>query len=181
VRICYEGAVYEQSEMRTLADRAVYACGRMVDGYPTSAAMSVPRESLVAVGTLDPTTSEVVLTDDQSAAAVAEWLETPRLDPSELQPGLEHPLTVRRLADADLHLVVTGGLALALIRRSVLHREEREWAVVWALLQLATGAKIDGNKRLRRRLADFRSIRHLRDSLAWTGADPAQGYTSLAY
>lgn len=77
VRIYYEGAVYEQSEMRTLADRAVYACGRMVDGYPTSAALSVPRESLIAVGTFDPTTSEIVLTGDQSAAAVAEWLETP--------------------------------------------------------------------------------------------------------
>jgi hypothetical protein len=48
--------------MRTLADRVVYACGRMVDGYPTSAAMSVPRESLIAVGTFDPTTSEIILT-----------------------------------------------------------------------------------------------------------------------
>lgn len=79
-RIYYEGAVYEQIEMRTLADRAVYACGRMVDGYPTSqlsAAMSVPRESLIAVGAFDPTTSESILTGYQSAAVVAEWLETP--------------------------------------------------------------------------------------------------------
>lgn len=75
VHIYYEGAVYGQSEMRTLADRAVYACGRMVDSYPTAAAMAVPREALVAVGTLDRTTSEIILTGDQSAAAVAEWLE----------------------------------------------------------------------------------------------------------
>lgn len=54
VRIYYEGAIHGQSEMRTLADRAVYACGRMVDNYPTAAAMSVPREALVAVGTFDP-------------------------------------------------------------------------------------------------------------------------------
>lgn len=153
VRIYYEGAVYEQSEMRTLADRAVYACGRMVEGYPTAAAMSVPREALVAVGTFDPTTSEIVLTGDQSAAAVAEWLEAPRLDPSELRPGLEHPLTVKKLAEPEINVVVNGGLALALITRSGLRREEGEWispdgrrtsaiaeAVLWALLQIAAGA-----------------------------------------
>jgi hypothetical protein len=153
VRIYYEGAVYGQSEMRTLADRAVYACGRMVDGYPTAAAMSVPREALVAVGTFDPTTSEIVLTGDHSAAAVAEWLETPRLDPSELRPGLEHPLTVRKLAEPEINVVVNGGLAVALIHRSGLRREEGEWvspdgrrtaaiaeAVLWALLRIGTGA-----------------------------------------
>jgi hypothetical protein len=154
VRIYFEGAVYEQSEMRTLADRAVYACGRMVDGYPTTAAMSVPREALVAVGTFDPTTSEIVLTGDQSAAAVAEWLETPRLDPSELRPGLEHPLTVRKLAEPEINVVVNGGLALALITRSGLRQEEGAWvspdgrrtsaiaeAVLWALLRIATGTE----------------------------------------
>jgi hypothetical protein len=153
VRIYYEGAVYEQSEMRTLADRAVYACGRMVDGYPTAAAMSVPREALVAVGTFDPATSVIVLTGDQSAAVVAEWLETSRLDPSELRPGLEHPLTVRKLAEPEINVVVNGGLALALIHRSGLRREEGEWvspdgrrtaaiaeAVLWALLRIGTGA-----------------------------------------
>ena len=63
--------------MRTFADRAVYACGRMVDSYPTAAAMLVPRDALVAVGTFDPSTSEIVLTGDQSAAVVAEWLDMP--------------------------------------------------------------------------------------------------------
>jgi hypothetical protein len=153
VRIYYEGAVYEQSEMRTLADRAVYACGRMVDGYPTAAVRSIPREALVAVGTFDPTTSEIALTGDQSAAAVAEWLDAPRLDPSELRPGLEHPLTVRRLADPEINVALNGDLALALIRRSGICREESEWvgpdgrrtsaiaeAVLWALLRIAAGA-----------------------------------------
>lgn len=101
--------------MRTLADRAVYACGRMVDDYPTAAAMSVPRAALVAVGTFDSSTSEIVLTGDQSAAAVAEWLDMPQLDPAELRPGLEHPLTVRKLADPEINVVVNGDLALALI------------------------------------------------------------------
>jgi hypothetical protein len=117
--------------------------------------MSVPREAPVAVGTFDPTTSEIFLTGDQSAAAVAEWLDMPRLDSSELRPGLEHPLRVRKLADADIPLVVTGGLALALIRRSGLRWKKASGsvltpdgrrtsavaeAVVWALLQLATEA-----------------------------------------
>jgi hypothetical protein len=101
----------------------------------------------------DPTTSEIVLTGDQSAAAVAEWLEAPRLDPSELRPGLEHPLTVRKLAEPEINVVVNGGLALALITRSGLRREEGEWvspdgrrtsaiaeAVLWALLRIATRA-----------------------------------------
>jgi hypothetical protein len=153
VRIYYEGAVYGQSEMRTLTDRAVYACGRMVDNYPTAAAMSVPRDALVAVGTFDPSTSEIILTGDQSAAAVAEWLDMPQLDPAELRRGLEHPLTVRKLADPEIKVVVSGDLALALIRRSGLRREEGEWispdgrstaaiaeAVLWALLQIAAEA-----------------------------------------
>ena len=136
VRIYYEGAIHGQSEMRTLADRAVYACGRMVDNYPTTAAMSVPREALVAVGTFDPSASEIVLTGDQSAAAVAEWLDMPQLDPAELRRGLEHPLTVRRLADPEINVALNGDLALALIRRTAAIAE----AVLWALLRIAAGA-----------------------------------------
>jgi hypothetical protein len=139
--------------MRTLADRAVYACGRMVDEYPTAAAMSVPRDALVVVGTFDPDSGEIVLTGEHSVAAVAEWLAMPQLDPSELRRGLEHPLTVRKLADPEIKVVVNGDLALALIRRSGLRREDGGWvspdgrrttaiaeAVLLALLQLATGA-----------------------------------------
>jgi hypothetical protein len=47
----------------------------------------------------------------------------PQLDPSELRRGLEHPLTVRRLADPEINV------ALALIRCSGLRREEGEWVV----------------------------------------------------
>ena len=61
-------------------------------------------------------------------------------------------LTVRRLADPEINIALNGDLALALIRRSGLHREEGEWvgpdgrrtgaiaeAVLWALLRIATG------------------------------------------
>jgi hypothetical protein len=108
----------------------------------------------LAVGTFDPTTSEILLTGDQSAAAVAEWLDMRQLDPSELRPGLEHPLTVRKLADPEVKVVVDGSLALELIRHSGLHREESEWvspdgrrtaaiaeAVLWSTLRIATRAE----------------------------------------
>ena len=68
------------------------------------------------------------------------------------RPGLEHPLTVRKLAEPEINVVVNGGLALALIRRSGLRREEDAWvspdgqrttaiaeAVLWALLRIAAG------------------------------------------
>lgn len=53
--------------------------------------MSVPREAMVAVRSFDPTTSEIILTGDQSAAAVAEWLETPSSIPLNFALDIEHP------------------------------------------------------------------------------------------
>ena len=60
---------------------------------------------------------------------------------------------MRKLADPEISVLVNGDLALALIRRSGLRREEGEWispdgrrtaavaeAVLWALLQIAAGA-----------------------------------------
>lgn len=60
---------------------------------------------------------------------------------------------MRRLADPEINVVVNGDLALALISRSGLRREESDWvspdgrrtaaiaeAVLWALLRIAAGA-----------------------------------------
>lgn len=87
VRIYFEGAVHGQTEMQTFADRAVYACGRLVQRYPTIAARLVPRDALIAVGTFEQSIGEVVLTGPHSAALVAEWLDSPGLDPVELRRG----------------------------------------------------------------------------------------------
>ncbi len=78
----------------------------------------------------------------------------PQFDPAELRRGLEHPLTVRRLADPEINVALNGDLSLALIRRSGLRREEGEWVgpegrrtaaiaevVLWALLRIAAGAE----------------------------------------
>lgn len=60
---------------------------------------------------------------------------------------------MRKLAEPEINVVVNGGLAVALIHRSGLRREEGEWvspdgrrtaaiaeAVLWALLRIGTGA-----------------------------------------
>ena len=54
VRIYYEGARYGQVNMRTLAERAVHACGRLQQSYPTVAARVVPRDALTVVGPFHP-------------------------------------------------------------------------------------------------------------------------------
>lgn len=54
VAIYYEGALYGQVGMRSLADRVFYAHGRMRERYPTLASRVVPREALVVVGIFDP-------------------------------------------------------------------------------------------------------------------------------
>ena len=78
------------------------------------------------------------------------WLGLPQLDPTALRRGLEHPLTVRRLAEPEINIALNGDRALALIRRGGLHHEGGEWvgpegqrtaataeAVLWALLRIA--------------------------------------------
>lgn len=60
---------------------------------------------------------------------------------------------MRKLAEPEINVIVNGGLALALIQRSGLRREEGEWispdgrrtaataeAVLWVLLRIGTGA-----------------------------------------
>jgi hypothetical protein len=85
VSIHFEGALYGQVNMVTLADRAACAHGRLREAYPTLARRRVPREALVAVGTFEEAGGRIVLTGDRSAAAVARWLGAPTLDPAELR------------------------------------------------------------------------------------------------
>jgi hypothetical protein len=91
VRVYFEGAIYGQVNMGTLADRAAHAYGRLRDDAPTVAARLVPREALVAVGTFDPRTGRILLAGDKSIAAVATWLGTIGLVPAELRPSRQSP------------------------------------------------------------------------------------------
>jgi len=154
VRISFEGAIYDQSEMRTLADRAAHAYGRLRDRYPTAGARVVPRGALVAVGTFEESRGRITLTGEQSAAAVAGWLGVPVLDPAELrrgQPRALGPAEAARLVP-DIEVAVTRSLAIALVERASLRREGQRWiapdgrhtstsalqeALLWALVLIA--------------------------------------------
>lgn len=84
VKIYYEGALHRQANMKTLADRALHAAGRLEQDYPTVARRVVPREALVAVGTFDPSQGRILLTGPHSEREVARWLGAAELDPAEL-------------------------------------------------------------------------------------------------
>ncbi len=153
VRIYFEGALYGQVNMVTLADRAVHAHGHLRERYPTIAKRMVPRGALVAVGTFDEAAGRIILTGDQSAAAVATWLGVPALDPAELRrselPRVGAAELAARLAP-DIRADVNRALAAALIRRAGFRREGEEWvapdggrtsadaeALAWALVAIA--------------------------------------------
>jgi hypothetical protein len=81
VEVYFEGAIFGQENMRTLADRATHAAGRMLERYATTAARIVPRDALLAVGTFDFREGRIRLTGSDSERAVATWLGTPQLTP----------------------------------------------------------------------------------------------------
>lgn len=153
VRIYFEGALYDQVNMVTLADRAVHAYGRLRERYPTLAKRMVPRSALVAVGTFDEAGGRIILTGEQSASAVANWLGVPTLDPAELRrstlPVMSAAEVAARLVP-DIRADVNRALAAALIRRAGFGREGGEWiapdgrrtsadaeALNWALVVIA--------------------------------------------
>jgi hypothetical protein len=153
VRIYFEGALYEQSNVVTLADRAVHACERLRDRYPTLAKRMVPRSALVVVGTFDEVGGRIILTGEQSASAVATWLGVPTLDPAELRrstPPRVHAAELAARLAPDIRTEVNRALAAALIRRAGFRRESEEWvapdgrrtpadaeALNWALVAIA--------------------------------------------
>jgi hypothetical protein len=107
VTIYFEGAIFGQENMRTLADRARNAAGRMVEQYPTTAMRVVPRDASAVVGTFDLREARIMLTGPGSERAVAEWLGVIRLDPAELMPG-DTGSARRAVAQAPTDLAVAS-------------------------------------------------------------------------
>jgi hypothetical protein len=153
VEVYFEGAIFGQQNMRTLADRATHAAGRMLERYATTAARIVPRDALLAVGTFDFRKGQITLTGADSERAVAAWLGTPRLDPAELAqtPGQRSTgPDVAQLAP-DVAVTVNQSLGEALIERAGISRDgEDRWvdgegrrtsaiseALIWALVLIA--------------------------------------------
>jgi hypothetical protein len=155
VTIYFEGAIYDQQNVRTLADRAKHAAGRMVEEYPTTAMRVVPRDALVVVGTFDLREGRILLTGPHSERAVADWLGSPRLNPAELRPSTEHEATIGRAAHAQVDsnfaaAPVEPGLLRSLMERGGVRPDGEEWvasdgrrtvavgdALLWALESIA--------------------------------------------
>ncbi|HEX4669296.1 MAG TPA: hypothetical protein VH275_04895 [Solirubrobacterales bacterium] len=142
--VYFEGTIYDHENVRTLADRATQAAGRLVERYPTVARRVVSRDALTAVGSFDLGRRRIILTGPHSERAVAEWLGTVRLDPAELRPS---PGAIGAgMATVD------AGLLHELMRRGGVRAEGHEWvtsdgrrtsavgdALLWALENIAQG------------------------------------------
>jgi hypothetical protein len=150
VKIYFEGSIYGAPQnVRTLADRARHAAGRMVEEYPTAAMRVVPRDALVAVGTFDLRSGRIMLTGPQSERAVADWLGMPQLDPTELRPtGVGRPVVPSAVA------AIEPGLLRDLMERGGVRPDGDEWvasdgrrtaavgdALLWALESIAHGTR----------------------------------------
>jgi len=149
VEVYFEGAIFGQENMRTLADRATQAAGRMLERYATTATRIIPRDALLAVGTFDFDRGRIRLTGSDSERAVAAWLGTLRLDPAELAQGARGRRTAAHAG--DVAVAVNRSLAEALIERAVIARgADGAWvdadgrrtsaiagALVWALVAIA--------------------------------------------
>jgi hypothetical protein len=152
--IYFEGAIYGQENMRTLADRTTHAAGRMLEGYATVATRLVPRDAVIAVGTFDFRAGRINLTGPGSERAVAAWLGTLRLEPSELAQTAKHAPSPADMAHLvpDIPVTVNRSLGEALIERAGIGRDgEGSWlaadgrrtstiseALLWALARIAS-------------------------------------------
>ncbi|HEU5105198.1 MAG TPA: hypothetical protein VFU11_05110 [Solirubrobacterales bacterium] len=87
VHVYFEGNRFGAVNIKTLADRALHAAGRLLQDYPTTAQMEVSRESLLAVGSFDYSGVRIVLTGPESRREVARWLSLAEFDPAELERG----------------------------------------------------------------------------------------------
>lgn len=155
VEIYFEGAIFGQENMRSLAERATHAAGRMLERHATRATQIVPRDALLAVGTFDFQEGRIRLTGSDSERVVAAWLGMPRLDPAELVQGAPGRRTAAHVAAVpDVPVTVTRSLGEALIERAGIRREgDGTWvdakgrrtsaiaeALVWALVAIAEGS-----------------------------------------
>jgi hypothetical protein len=86
VEVYFEGpASARRRGMSTLADRALSASGRLLEGAAFGGCLLVPPAALTVVGTVEFPTGTIALTGPMSARAVAAWLGRPQLDPAELR------------------------------------------------------------------------------------------------
>jgi hypothetical protein len=86
VEIYFESAASgRQRALRTLADRALSASGRLLERAAFGGCLLVSPAALTVVGTVNFPAGTLALTGTHSMRAVAAWLGTSQLDPGELR------------------------------------------------------------------------------------------------
>jgi len=157
IEVYFEGAPPGRRGLRTLADRALSASGRLLERAVFGGCLLVPPEALTVVGTVNFPAGTIALTGPHSARAVANWLGAPYLDPAELRESggmvASYELTAAAWTSA-----LEPELLHALLRRGGIKRDGQAWrapngrqtttvddALIWALERIAKGA--DGGRR----------------------------------
>jgi len=154
IEVYFEGAAPGRCGLRTLADRAVSASGRLLERAVFGGCLLVPPADLTAVGLVNFSTGTIALTGPHSAKAVADWLGVTQLDSAELRESgstlAGHKLTAA--AAAIWTRPLEPALLHALLKRGGVERDGEGWrapdgrrttavgdAFVWALERIADG------------------------------------------
>jgi len=159
IEVYFEGAASGRG-LRTFADRALSASGRLLERAVFGGCLLVPPTALTVVGVVNFPTGTIELTGPHSQRAVADWLGLPQLAPAELREsggdvaGHEH-------SDSAWTSALEPELLHCFLKRGGVERDGENWcapdgrrttgvgdALVWALERIARGA--DGGRRRRR-------------------------------
>lgn len=157
VEIHFEAGGPDRRRRESLADRALIASGRLLEGVECESSRSVPRGSLLAVGVFLFGEGRIVLTGKHSVRALADWLGLARLGRAELRQGGAPQVGVQAVADTEPHAFSSArldpALLWALLERGGVVAEGEGWldtdgrrttevgdALIWALERLARGS-----------------------------------------
>jgi hypothetical protein len=163
IEVYFEGAAPGRRGLRTFADRALSASGRLLERAVFGGCLLVPPTVLTVVGVVNFPTGTIELTGPHSQRAVADWLGLPQLAPAELRES-GSDVADHEPSDSAWTSALEPELLHSLLRRGGVERNGEDWcapdgrrttavgdALVWALERIAQGADGGGGRRRRRR------------------------------
>lgn len=156
VEIHFQAGGPDHHRRESLADRALIASGRLLEGVDGESSKSVPREALLVVGVFLFGEGRIVLTGKHSVRALADWLGLTRLGRAELRLEGAPQVGVQAVAGTEAQEFSSArldpALLWALLERGGVVAEGEEWldtdgrrttevgdALIWALERLARG------------------------------------------
>lgn len=161
IEVYFEGAAPGRRGLRTYADRALSASGRLLERAVFGGCLLVPPTALTVVGVVNFPTGTIELTGPHSQRAVADWLGLLRLAPAELRES-GSDIAGHELSGTPWTSALEPELLHSLLKRGGVERDGGDWrapdgrrttavgdALVWALERIAQGA--DNGRRRRRR------------------------------